>query len=422
MTNFLVICIDCLRFDRFRAAVTGGRFLPDAIARQGVFVERCYTAAPWTYPSTNSLLTGLYPHRHGAWHEGAYRYRVSQPWPAPLKQGIPNLFSLLKPLGYRTAGISTIFWALTPGCDYPGCDRIIRSPGQEVFYQNTPADWVVDAFREVFRTRLCGGPFAAYLHLIDLHRPLDVQAGLAHAAEPVVPLPGLDDWDVRSIANRPEALEAFRVNRLRLYDGVLAYVGTALERLLAFLTTEGAAEETVVVIVADHGEEFWDHHAFQLAHYSCGRKSEETSFLGTGHGHTLFEELIHVPLMFLDPTAQLPKQAAGRLTSTVDILPTLLDLAGAEMPPELDGRSLLRGERDWVLAEGILYGWERKAVVTHRSKCIYAPGDRHVGFFDLAADPAEREPLMGIAQPSLLEIAEEYYRRGLCSERGQSLA
>lgn len=417
MTNFIVVCIDCLRFDRFRQAVDEGRFLPGAIERQGVLVERCYTAAPWTYPATHSLLTGLLPHRHGAWHEGAYRYRVSQPWPAPLRPGTPTLFSLLKPLGYRTAGISTIFWALNQGCEYPGCDHLVRSPGQEVFYQNTPADWVVDTFQALFRAGLGGGPFAAYLHLIDLHRPLDVPTGLAHAAEPVLPLAGIDDWDPRPWADRPDTLDLFRINRLRLYDGVLAYVGTALERLLDFLEAEGVADDTVVVVVADHGEEFWDHHAFQREHYSCGRKSQEPWLLGTGHGHTLFEELIRVPLLFLDPAGLVPRSAAARLTSTVDLLPTLLEMAGAEVPPGLDGVSLLHGERDWLAAEGILYGHERKAVVTRRLKCIYAPGDGHVGFFDLLADPGEQTALAAAPEPGLLEIAEDLYRRGLASAR-----
>lgn len=421
MRNFLIICIDCLRYDSLNSAVQRGQFLPEWVAQDGITLRNCYATAPWTYPATNSLLTGRYPHRHGARHEGPFTTRVSQPWPLKFDSTTPSFFSLFKAAGYQTAGISTIFWALNEHCAYPGCDHLIRSPGQEVFYQNTSADWVVERFKALHDAELKGRSFAAYLHMIDLHRPLDVQVGQRFATEPAYDMPGIEDWDSRPFQSNSEELRKFRQGRRAIYEGALAYVGTAIHRLLSYLDANGVYDDTVVIITSDHGEEFWDHLEFQQEDSVYGKKSDQPWLLGTGHGHTLFEEQIHIPMLILDRAGGVSQRDTQRRTSTVDVLPTLLEIAGIDEPTDLDGKSINGNGHDWTLSEAILYGHEQKAIVSEQGKCIFRPSDETAVFYNLASDPFEKLPLPRLSgAEGLIDVAKTFSLAPTC--RSDSIA
>jgi arylsulfatase A-like enzyme len=412
--SHLIICVDCLRFDRFVALLERpSSRLAQALRRAGAVFERAYTTAPWTYPATHSLLTGLYPHRHGARHAGGYREGVDQPWPDLLDPGRPTLFSEARRHGHATVGISTIYWALNERCRYDGCDLVVRSAEQNVFYRNTPARWVVDTFIEVHEARLRRRPFTAYLHLMDLHRPYNLAAAAAFLAPPGGLAAGVEEWDARPYLNEPEALRRFKADKRRAYDALLAYVDAQLGRLFDFLERAGRYADTTIVVTADHGEEFWEHEEFERRHYACGKKSRQPWLVGTGHGHTLFDELIHVPLAVVNPPGPPPDTRAP--VSLVDVFPTLLEWLGAEPRAPLDGVSLWRrGPRAPVLAEATLYGHERKALVSDALKCVLSRGDRHVAFYDLARDPRESAPLDPAAEPGMLRRLEQLFAQDAC--------
>lgn len=414
MRNFLLLCIDCLRYDRFATLLAreGSR----VAAAGGCVFSRAYTAAPWTYPATNSVLTGVLPSRHGACHRGAYRCGVDSPWPELLDPGRPTFFSLFREAGYATLGISTIYWALNERCTYQGCDVVVRSAEQNVFYKQTPAAWVRARFSEFLRSCPKDRPFAAYLHFMDLHRPyrLDIARQFLpnNAALPA----GVEEWDIRPYLSSSEEASRFRQAKLVVYDALLAYIDSEVGLLFDSLEAEERFDETVVVLFGDHGEEFWEHAEFESRHYNCGKKSSQKWLLGTGHGHTLFNEILHVPLIITNPPEPIPAESAAGNVSTLDILPTLLQWKGIRIPEDFDGRSLVLPLPDrTLLAEATLYGFERKAAIRGNLKCIASPGDRVVTLFNLAEDPGEQYPLPVDVEPLLAE-------RLLAKFRGEELS
>lgn len=197
--NFVIICVDCLRCDCVALEASLTSSLAPTLQNADVFFEHAYSAAPWTYPATNSILTGRYPRNHGAWHHTPYRERVSEPWPDPMAPAVPTLFSLLGPIGCYTLGVSTIYWALNQRCPYNEIDKIVRTEDQNVFYKNTKAEWVFGRFLEAYDEEIRGAPFCAYLHLIDLHRPYDLELAQQHSVGPLEIVEGLDEWDIQRL-------------------------------------------------------------------------------------------------------------------------------------------------------------------------------------------------------------------------------
>lgn len=409
--NVIVLCVDCLRQDHLSALTAPHLF--DLCRGRGVGAANAYAAAPWTYPSSHSLLTGFYPHRHGACHQDAYRYRVSEPPPGTFDDRIPTLFSLLEGVGYSTIGISTNYWALNEHCRYLGCKRIVRSQKFEKFCGTASAKWVVDTFIDEISQSSQSVPFFAYLHFMDLHRPFDLDAAIQYADAGTEILEGIDDWDPRlSFYDTDESIARFRSNKIKLYDGLIRYFDAQLQRLVRFLVGREAFHNTILVVTSDHGEEFWEHEQFESQQYDCGRKSVERWLLGTGHGHTLFNELLHVPLIFVNAPQPLNRAIRSTPVSIVDVMPTLLTFLGMNQCHAMDGESLTQeiSGRE-ILAESILYGYERKTILKGNIKVISAPGDGHLAVYDLARDPEEKHGTADGIDPVLLEHLEKLHEQ-----------
>src|SRR5262249_44967549 len=129
------------------------------------------------------------------------------------------------------------------------------------------------------------------------------------------------------------------------YDGDILFVDTVFGKLLARLRELDLLERTVMIVTADHGEEFYDHQNW-------------------GHGHSVYNELLHVPLLVRYPRL-LPRAAhVDAPVMSVDVMPTILDLTGTAIPPTLAGRSLLK------LARGETPGWDEQPY----SELIYRYG------------------------------------------------
>jgi arylsulfatase A-like enzyme len=177
----------------------------------------------------------------------------------------------------------------------------------------------------------------------------------------------------------------------------VAYVDSELGRLLDGLKALGLDSNTLIVLTADHGEEFLDHGGFE-------------------HGHTLYEELLHVPLVFrlpgLVPSGRVVSQNAG----LVDVAPTLCELAGIPTPPSFHGQSLVnalqgreRPDRP-LLAHGNFWGPPLSSWRAGDWKLILTPGADGVEtaeLFDLASDPLERENLAARRPEKVAELREE---------------
>ncbi len=180
-----------------------------------------------------------------------------------------------------------------------------------------------------------------------------------------------------------------------LYDGGIRYTDEVLDRFFQDLDTRGLFDNAIVVVFSDHGEEFWDHGSVL-------------------HGHTLYQELTHVPLII-----RIPGMKARRVpvrVGLIDVLPTIFDLLGVEIPDDAAGTSLLpliRGEREErdggpLISEGMEVG--HYSVIEDGYKLIRRPDLKRYELYDLRKDIAERDDLSG-KQPELVARMNQVMRR-----------
>ncbi len=342
--NLLLVTLDTTRADHLGSYGWPHATTPnlDGLARRGVRFERCDTAAPITLPSHASLLTGVHPPRHGVRDNGSFRL----PPPAT------TVTELLRERGWDTgAAVSAIVVARQFGLDQGFRvfdDRLdSRQPGEGP--QERTATGVTDAALAIL-----GGlraPFFLWVHYYDPHK--DYLA--------------------------PAELRQGRTGPFPDYDAEIAYVDRELGRLLAALPAA-----TTVLVVADHGEMLGEH----------GEKS---------HGVLLHHGARRVPLLLAGPGI-----AAGKvvpdLVRTVDVAPTLLELAGIAPPAGLEGQSLvpLLGPGSATRIAGrITYSESLLPYFAYRWHPLRALSDGEILFvdglsprlYDLVADPAEQTDL-----------------------------
>jgi arylsulfatase A-like enzyme len=407
--NIVVILVDTLRRDRLTPYGYRRETSPEIarrLAGAGTVVEEAYSQAPWTLPSVVSLMTGRYPGELLGADMSAYG----------VPAGVMTTAERLGRAGYETAG----FLANPTMHVGAGFER-----GFHTFYA-PPADveWLRRHADDLNRHALpwlaaCqdqGRPFFLYLHYIDPHDPYDNPEVVGNRSpfEGEYRGPVAGDW-VHGIYTGQIVLSdpARDVAHLSaLYDSEVHYVDRAIGQVLASLRPEVLAN-TLVVLTADHGEELFDHGGWK-------------------HGQTLYEEQIHVPLIWRWD-GHIP--AGRRLAGTVrllDVAPTLAAAAGAAPDPGWEGLDLLPvltgaaplAERP-AFAEGLSSGPLRAAAVLGRMKLMvfnraerFAPADElqahlwrqdlgrlaRVELYDLARDPGERHNLA--ADPGAGEAAD----------------
>jgi len=343
--DVVLVVVDTLRADHVGIY---GHALPttpnlDSLARDGLWFRRAYSQSSWTLPAFGSLLTGLYPHRHGAGRHPTEVERFGR-----LAHDARTLAELLTGAGYRCgAVVNNTFLAPEFG--------FARGFGADYFYRGADERDVRSAEDTVAAglAWLDAGKSPAFLllHFMEPHLDYDpapsVRGTFTGPGPAPVALPWTtDEWldsfePDRSLAD-DEQLDYIE----RLYDEEILAADRGLGRLLDGLTARGRFERTLLVVTSDHGEEFFDHGSFE-------------------HGHTLFSELIRVPLVVRAPG--IPLELRGRpqdvLVQHVDVFQTVLRAAGVAAPESTVGEDLFalvaRGAEAparFGLAEGVLYG------------------------------------------------------------------
>ena len=281
--NVLVLLVDTLRADHLGCYGAGPSPSPnlDRLAERGLVFEQAIAQAPWTTPSVATILTGLHPRSHGV-----VAWPFSKPAARP-ENGSTVLPDLLPTLPARAAmaGITTVGVSANPLVSRTtnfarGFETFVEFEWNAERDATARADEVNAAFlRWVGRNR--GRRFLGYLHYMDVHEPYWPPAEF----RPPVP-DGVRSAVARGrlagIAERVNwstgpPLAAAEVQHLRnLYDGGIRFWDVELQRLLDGLTALGVRDSTIVVVTADHGEEFQEH----------GKLT---------HGPDLYDELLHVP-------------------------------------------------------------------------------------------------------------------------------
>ena len=316
--NIFLLTIESLRPDHL-GFYTGLRPTSpnlDALAEQSVVFEDAHSVTSWTLASHASIFSGLYPSAHGA--VGA-RSR--------LDDGVVTLAEILSEAGYQTAGFAT--------GPYLG-RRHNLNKGFEHYDDSVATVGLSGGAHDDVTTPLLEPLVSKFLSSSrDRKRPLFFFAYLWDPHYDYIPPPPFDTMFVDSEAEQISVSRYESSNivdagisdaELRYvesqYDGEIRFTDEYLGRFFDLLRNQGLWEDSLIVITADHGEEFFDH----------GQK---------GHKRTLYVESVHVPLLIKFPKS-VRTGRDDRLVSLVDLFPTILEAAGIESDAIHQGVSLLK--------------------------------------------------------------------------------
>lgn len=370
------VVVDTVRADHL--SVYGAeRPTTPALARRAesaAVFEHAFATSPWTVPSIGSLLTGQLPSHHGAGQRTGKHHGFTV-----LRKDVQTLAERLARDGYETAAIvNNVFLGRGFGL-HRGFERYDHAPATDLELRR--AEEVVDLALAWLRDRKGTRSFLL-VHLMDPHIAYDpppaVRGRFTANLSSRFTLPVRTPSAIRKLAEPPSAADIHFL--AAAYDEELLGVDHALERLLRELDG-GLLADALVLLTSDHGEEFFDHGGFE-------------------HGHALYRELLHVPLIIWGPGVR-----PGHYTepaSLVDALPTVIEALGHEPEAGLAGRSLWSLVTDHtelpardLFAEGLLRGAERRAIIRWPFKLDAKRGPGRVRLFDLENDPGERTNLAG---------------------------
>lgn len=380
--NVVLVLVDTLRADYTGPYGSSKTKTPamDALAADGVVFENAFAHSSWTRPSVATALTSLYPASHAVMHKTDL-----------LPDAVITAAEAFSEAGYRTSGFVTninvapsfhfdqgfhrysylapdfFFGATDSGSKlslYSGM-RLIR----ERFLSRTK--WVAQYYQDAdtvnanvlpWVTENADGPFFTFVHYMDPHDPyFEIPYNGKAIARVNTPHPDADQKD---------ALADLYADNIDYFDGFFATIISSLKE-------KGLYDNTVIAIIADHGEEFYEHE-------------------GWWHGTTLFEEQLHIPMVFKKPASSDAGQREAGLAGLVDVAPTLAALAGVPAPPAWQGRNLFGATAPPVAlyAQEDHEGNELESVRTKDWKLILANAGNPRGLpekslFDLSNDPGE---------------------------------
>ncbi|MEZ4416699.1 MAG: sulfatase [Gemmatimonadota bacterium] len=419
LPNVLLIVLDTVRAQSMGLYGYGRPNTPTLarLADQGTVFDRAYTTAPWTLPSHAALFTGR-------WH-----HELSADWLEPLDQRYPTLAEFLGGQGYETGGFvanllyTTRITGLDRGFhvyrDHPvsyaewiysatvvqkvvNRVRALVPGGYSLFTRKVAAD-VNEEFLQWVDT-LEGRPFFGFLNYFDAHDPYE-------QFEPHTSVVRAQVRDSVAVsAGETRKLEDWEQNLVDRYDGSIHYMDAQIGLLLDSLDARGLLSNTLVVVVGDHGDQFFEHGL-------------------EGHSNSLYQMLTHVPLLAVLP-GRVP--AGLRVASTVsirDVPATVADLLGRSGPAPFAGSSLRRtwdAESGWTGAEGALTEVNPYPLEDFDGPVVRGPmksvnvgplhyiryGDGVEEVYDVEQDPGELSDLSGtergrLALPSLRQAMRD---------------
>jgi len=314
--SLLIVSVDTLRADHVSSYGYSRATTPsvDRLAREGALVSTVVAQRAATWPSLTSIMTGTHPRTHGVRRNGEYR--------ASLRA---TLSESLKHYGFRTAAFLTNMTAAR----HRGFDHLetwprpeqgrLRHDEMDSFATSAARHWLRDHVEEN-----AGDRFFLWLHLIGPHHPY---------------LPGADaprrfdvgyrgDLDgshetLRGIQRYERVLEPEELAHIvSLYDDEVSLVDERVGEVLDELDSLELADETLVVFVADHGEELYDHDFYFF------------------HANSIYESVLRVPLVMRLPGVVPAGSSIGGVVETVDIAPTTMSLLGLPATETYEGVDL----------------------------------------------------------------------------------
>jgi arylsulfatase A-like enzyme len=405
--DVILVTLDTTRADRLGVYGYERALTPslDRLARDSVTFERAWSTSSWTLPAHASIVTGRRPSSHGAVEGLAKDHApldsetspefLTALLPHPLDESATTLAELLAAKGYATAA-------------FIGGPYLLPRFGVLQGYEHRDVALPADGKR---RADALTDATIAWLERVPRERPVHLLVNYFDPHAPYAPPPGYDDLpnarqplrspDLEVVAGAelsPEERSAY-VDR---YDGEIRFMDFHLGRLLAALARLGRFDGALVIAVGDHGELLGEHGLMQ-------------------HGHALYEDLIHVPLIIHFPKGRDRGRVRGDTVSTIDLLPLVASELGLTLPAEVEGVPL--GERTvafaelgraahFVLRHGAAFDRDLQAVVRWPWKLIASDS----GAFEvhrLDRDPGETEDLRSAAETQELRKSLEAERATL---------
>lgn len=426
----ILIVLDSVRADHLSVYGYHRKTSPnlELLASRATLYRHAVAPSNYTLPSHASLLTGLYPTRHGA------HYVDQLPAGRPLSPRVQTLAEVLRSRGYRTAAVvanygylsasfglaqgfeqyEALRWLPLGRLAWPFCLRAALHPAISRLCPERGSGIGLRDAEDINRSVLslmkefAGEPFFLFVNYMDTHWPYQspepYQSLFHRAAEPF-------DWrrfwtlEKEVVTGRRQLTETERTSLISLYDGAIRYLDAHLGALFQKLKESGLYDSSLLIITSDHGDAFGEH-----------------SLLS--HGASLYEAEVHVPLIIKYPQQKAPDSVLSTV-SLVDVFTTVLDSLGLPTPAT-DGRSLRTVTKDnkwFVFSEGYphihfvnldsRFKKLQRAVYWHRYKLV-SSSDGSRELFDLESDPTETVNLykrMPDISEKLMEILDQWAKK-----------
>lgn len=389
--NVVVILLDTLRADvlSFYGAQEERAPYLAKLAAEGTVFENAFSTSTWTAPSTASMLTGMYPDRHGVTRGFLAQFRegeaveegaLEQMELLAISSDVPTLAERFKQAGYGTYALASNV-NIGPEMAFDrGFDEFER-------HDMKPAKLLTERLMAM-RTRIeaSEAPSFLYLHFNDVHKP----------------------YQQRPRFYRPDEEREETEEYLERYKSELGYLDSFLGRIHQAM---GFDDDTLIVVMADHGEEFREHGQLY-------------------HEFTLHVELNHIPFLVRAPGLRVKPGRVWENVSLIDVVPTIFDLIGQVAPIDLDGRSLASFCRSEDKRQGLQSestALVQRPLILHR----FEDGDHLWGvilenwkliqsrlgvlLYNLETDPGEHDNLADTHQPlvqQLIALLDEHRGRG----------
>lgn len=410
--NVLIVLNDTMRRDSL--GIYGGAAATphfDAFGRENLLFRRAYSQAPWTIPSMATLFTSLYPSQHGTLSHPVIRERNGdgrrEAATDVLAQSHVTLAEVLREAGYATAAFVSNPWLRAEMGFAQGFDRYDDSFADD--WRHDRQEEMTQAAIEWLDDRRRDRPYLLFLHYLSSHRPFE---GLPREEADRIanehPLQETGAWPAgshRSNHYREKRMAPEHVVTLddgrplaevgivptihhvrRAYERGVERFDQELGRILAALARDPDQDETIVLILSDHGEALYERGPYG------------------SHGTDLFEEQIAIPFAARFPGVSASSVDVQRVVGLIDVLPTLCRRLGIVCPTPTYGVDMLGRIRRPSVSEGVMSARRHRAIVEFPFKLVREPEPpEHVrhrraypefALFDLGSDPQERRNLL----------------------------
>lgn len=399
--NVVLISIDTLRAGHLGSYGYSRSTSPvlDVLAERGVRFSKAFTSSSWTLPAHVSIMTSLYPHQHNVQKETQ-----------SLSEQIPTLAEILSKQGFETGGFISWFYVSS---------RYGFNRGFDTFEEFLPQNQDLSAYRRAeeimdhaihwlrTKSRSSDQPLFLFIHLFDPHMDYNPPPPYDElfVAEDHGDIDGsyqtLKKY-IKGLHTEPARIETKDLQKIiALYDGEIRYVDTQVGRLLEALSELSLDASTLVIVTSDHGEEHNDHGSME------------------GHQWTLYDEVLHVPLIL-----RIPGGPEGRIVDSLveitDIAPTILHWLEMDSPKEFEGRSLLEIMENSNAVEdrkvcSIIARFNSMCAVRSQTHKLILTGDTGTNAFgipissgyelyDMQRDPEERVNIFSMDSPVAMKL------------------